>query len=217
MNQLRSAPTRIPNTLNSLTELVRRSMLQWSHSGDDPTGNFKRSEMSSQMQALKTRLGTIADLDGAAELASWDQQTKKPPNGSQARADVLGTLASLRHEAFTDDQTARLLGSAAAGPDGGASPPDPDSDDARLIEVTRRRWEKSRRVPSELEAEIARASSEGQEAWVAARAASDFKGFAPYLERILELTRRYVDCHVGHDRFDSAYDVLIDDSEPGIR
>jgi carboxypeptidase Taq len=192
-------------------------MLQWSHSGDDPTGNFKRSAMSSQMQALKTRLGTIADLDGAAELASWDQQTKMPPNGSQARADVLGTLASLRHEAFTDDQTGRLLESAAAELDGGASPRDPDSDDARLIEVTRRRWEKSRRVPAELEAEIARASSEGQEAWVAARAASDFKGFAPYLERILELTRRYVDCHVGHDRFDSAYDVLIDDYEPGIR
>src|ERR1700722_7717570 len=168
MNQLRSAPTRIPNTLNSLTELVRRSMLQWSHSGDDPTGNFKRSAMSSQMQALKTRLGTIADLDGAAELASWDQQTKMPPNGSQARADVLGTLASLRHEAFTDDQTGRLLESAAAELDGGASPPDPDSDDARLIEVTRRRWEKSRRVPAELEAEIARASSEGQEAGVAA-------------------------------------------------
>ena len=67
-----------------------------------------------------------------------------------------------------------------------------------------------------MQAEIARASSEGQEAWVVARAASDFKSFAPYLERILELTRRYVDCHVGHDRFDCAYDVLIDDYEPGI-
>ena len=71
-------------------------------------------------------------------------------------------------------------------------------------------------MPTELEAEIARASSEGQEAWVAARAASDFKSFAPYLERILELTRRYVDCHLGHDHFNCAYDVLIDDYEPGI-
>ena len=172
--------------------------------------------MSSQMQALKTRLGTVSDLDGAAELAGWDQQTKMPPNGGQARADVLATLASLRHETFTDDETGRLLESAAAELNGGARR-DPDSDDARLIEVTRRRWEKSRRVPTELEAEIARASSEGQEAWVAARAASDFKSFAPYLERILELTRRYVDCHLGHDRFDCAYDVLIDDYEPGIR
>ena len=171
--------------------------------------------MSSQMQALKTRLGTVSDLDGATELAAWDQQTKMPPNGGQARAEVLGTLAALRHQMFTDDETGRLLESAAAELDGGGER-DPDSDDARLIEVTRRRWEKSRRVPTELEAEMARASSEGQEAWVAARSASDFKSFAPYLERTFELTRRYVDCHLGHDGFTSAYDVLIDDYEPGI-
>jgi len=61
--------------------------------------------MSSQMQALKTRLETIADLAGASELAAWDQQTKMPPNGGKARAEMLGTLASLRHEAFTDDET----------------------------------------------------------------------------------------------------------------
>jgi carboxypeptidase Taq len=177
--------------------------------------------MRSQMQVLKTRLGTVSDLDGAAELAGWDQQTKMPPNGGQARADVLATLASLRHATFTDDETGRLLESAAAELDGGGgrdlNPRDPDSDDARLIEVTRRRWEKSRRVPTELEAELARASSEGQEAWVAARAASDFKSFAPYLQRILELTRRYVDCQLGHDHFECAYDVLIDDYEPGIK
>jgi carboxypeptidase Taq len=172
--------------------------------------------MSSQMQALRNRLGTVSDLDGAAELAAWDQQTKMPRNGGPARADMLATLASLRHATFTADETGRLLESAAAELSR-AGAPDPDSDDVRLVEVTRRRWEKSRRVPTELEAEIARASSEGQAAWVAARAASDFKSFAPYLERTLELTRRYVDCHLGHDEFGCAYDVLIDDFEPGIR
>src|ERR1700690_3617414 len=127
MNQLRAAPTRVPNTLNSLTELVRRSRLQWSQSGGDPIGNFQGSQMSSQMQALKTRLGTIADLDGAAELAGWDQQTKMPPNGGQARADVLGTLASLRHATFTDEETGRLLESASAELDGAVGGRDPDS------------------------------------------------------------------------------------------
>src|ERR1700742_4311527 len=169
--------------------------------------------MSEQMQALKSRLGTLADLDGATELAVWDQQCKMPPNGGQARAEVLSTLASLRHEMFTEDQTGRLLDAAGADLDG----PEPDSDEARLIKVTRRRWEKSKRVPTELEGELARASSEGQEAWVGARAASDFQAFAPYLERILELTRRYVDCHLGHDGYACAYDVLLDDYEPGMR
>ena len=172
--------------------------------------------MTSQMQALKARLGTVADLDGATELGFWDQQTKMPPNGAPARADVLATLAALRHETFTADETGHLLDAAAAELDGTGTG-DPDSDDARLVQLTRRRWEKSRRVPTELQAELARASSEGQEVWVAARAASDFQSFAPYLERILGLTRRYVDCHLGHDGFDCAYDVLIDDYEPGIK
>jgi carboxypeptidase Taq len=169
--------------------------------------------MSEQIQALKSRLGTLADLDGATELAVWDQQCKMPSDGGRARADVLSTLASLRHELFTDDEIGRLLdGAGAELADAG-----PDGDDARLIKVTRRRWEKSKRVPTELEGELARVSSEGQEAWVAARAASDFKSFAPYLERILELTRRYVDCHLDHDGYECAYDVLIDDYEPGIK
>ena len=169
--------------------------------------------MSEQMQALKSRLGTLADLDGATELAVWDQQCKMPPDGGPARADVLSTLAALRHEMFTADETGRLLDGASVEREGA----DPDSDDVRLIAVTRRRWEKSRRVPTALEADLARASSEGQEAWVGARATSDFQRFAPYLERILELTRRYVDCHLGHDGYECAYDVLIDDYEPGIK
>ena len=44
-----------------------------------------------------------------------------------------------------------------------------------------------------------------------AREQSDFAAFAPYLERNLELARRYVDCF---DDFDCAYDVLLDDYEP---
>src|ERR1700685_3821820 len=108
--------------------------------------------MSSQMKAWKTRRATISDLDGASELAGWDQQTKMPPNGGQARAEMLGTLASLRHEAFTDDETGRLRWGAPAELDGAdVGGRDPDSADVRLIEVTRRRWEKSRRVPTELE------------------------------------------------------------------
>ena len=46
--------------------------------------------MSAHTQALKIRLGTLADLDGASELAAWDQQTKMPPEGGEARAAVLG-------------------------------------------------------------------------------------------------------------------------------
>ena len=41
-------------------------------------------------------------------------------------------------------------------------------DDARIVSVTRRRFEKAVRVPTELAGDMARAASVAQEAWVAA-------------------------------------------------
>ena len=68
---------------------------------------------------------------------------------------------------FVDDETGRLLEGAAAELNGA----DPDGDDARLIALVRRQWDKARRVPTELAAEMARAASVGQEAWIVAREA----------------------------------------------
>jgi carboxypeptidase Taq len=111
---------------------------------------------------------------------------------------------------FTSKQTGELLESARATLHG----VDPADDDTALVTVTTRRWEKARRVPIDLAANRAKAASIGQEAWREARDRSDFNAFVPYLERNLELTRRYVECF---DDFDCAYDVLLDDYEPSIR
>src|ERR1700759_1153606 len=133
-----------------------------------------------------------------------------PPRGGQTRAESLATLQRIRHEKFVSDEVGRLLDAADAEINGQG----PDSDDAALIRVTRRRWEEARRVPSQLAAELARASSVGQKEWVAARANSDYASFIPNLERNYELARRYVDCF---DGYECAYDVLLDDYEPGMK
>jgi carboxypeptidase Taq len=168
--------------------------------------------MSGQLHALKERLGRLSDLGSAMALGSWDQQTKMPPHGSEARASMMGSLAGLTHELFTEAETGRLIEGAAAEVDGS----DPDSDDVRLVAVTRRQWEKAVRVPTELATELAHAASTGQEAWVGCRANSDFAGFVPHLERNVELTRRYVECHLDHGDYAEAYDVLLDDYEPAM-
>ena len=53
----------------------------------------------------------------------------------------------------------------------------------------------------------------GQSAWFEARAESDFSRFLPFLERNIELKRRYVDCF---EPSDEPYDILLDDYEPGM-
>ena len=138
-------------------------------------------------------MGQLADLGHAAALAHWDQQTMMPPAAARPAPRRWRRWRGSSHELFVDDETGRLLDGAASELNGA----DPDSDDARLIRLTRRHWDKARRVPTELAAEQARAASVGQEAWVAARASSDFAGFAPFLQHNIELARRYVECHRG--------------------
>ena len=168
------------------------------------------TEMPHDVSRLRKRLAEITDVRNAAYLLEWDQQTMMPPGGAPARAEALGTLEGIHHELFVAAETGRLLDQAGVECSGG----DPDSDDARLVRVTRRRWEKARRVPIELAAEIARAGSVGTQAWIEARSNSDYAAFAPYLEHNIELARRYVDCF---DGYECAYDVLLDDFDPGMK
>jgi carboxypeptidase Taq len=166
--------------------------------------------MTEDVKHLRGHLAEIEDLRNAAQVLGWDQQTMMPRRGAPARAEALATLERISHEMFTSGETGHLLEAAAKNLNGSA----PDSDDALLISVVRRRWEKARRVPSELAADLARASSIGQEAWIDARQRSDFSAFAPYLKRNLELARDYVSCF---EEFECAYDALLDDFDPGMR
>jgi carboxypeptidase Taq len=166
--------------------------------------------MADPLEQLRERMAALADMRNVSQLLDWDQQTMMPPRGAPARAETAATVQRLSHEMFVSDQTGRLLDAAGAHLNGAP----PDSDDASLVRVTRRQWEKARRVPSELAANLARAASVGHAAWVTAREDSDFAGFVPYLERNVELARRYIDCF---DEFDCAYDALLDDYEPAGR
>ena len=160
--------------------------------------------------AFRERLAALSDLRNVAQLLDWDQQTMMPPRGAPARAETAATIQRLSHEMLISDQTGHLLEAAESRLDGSH----PDSDEASLVRVVKRRWEKARRVPTELAADLARASSVGQQAWIVARRESDFAGFVPYLEHNFELTRRYIDCF---DDLDCAYDAVLDDFEPGAR
>ncbi len=164
--------------------------------------------MRRAFEELKGHLAQVYDLGRAARLLSWDQQTMMPSGGAAARAEALATLGRLAHERFTSNEVGELLDRLRPYEESLPS----DSDEASLIRVVRRDWTKARKVPAELRADIIRAASTGQQAWLQARAASDFPAFLPYLERNVELKRRYVECF---EPAGEAYDVLLDDYEEG--
>ncbi|MDX6514375.1 MAG: carboxypeptidase Taq [Gaiellaceae bacterium] len=159
---------------------------------------------------LRERLAEISDLAVVSELLGWDQQTMMPPRGSEVRAEQLATLGKILHEKSIDDGLGRLYEQLRPYEES----LEPDSFEASLIRVGRRDWEKARRVPSELEEELARTCSISEHAWVDARARSDFYSFLPHLEKVVELKRRYVECFPD---VEEPYDALLDDFEPGMK
>ena len=101
--------------------------------------------VSSPLDELRVRLAEGADLRRAAGVLGWDQRVTMPPRGTDARAEQLATLGRIAHERFVDDEVGRLLD---AGEPLVESLPY-DSDDRSLVRVTRRDWEKARRVPTD--------------------------------------------------------------------
>ena len=163
-----------------------------------------------ELAALRARLAEIADLQSVAQLLSWDQHTMMPPAGGEVRADRSAALDRVLHERLIAPELGRLLDALEPWTAG----EDPDSDDVRLVRWARRDHEKAVRVPADLSAELTRAASLGQRAWLEARQNSDFSRFRDALEHHLELRHRYIACFEG---FDHPYDVLLDDFEPGMR
>jgi carboxypeptidase Taq len=157
------------------------------------------------LDALRARLSELADLDAAASVLAWDQRTMMPAAGAATRASQMATLERLSHERFTSDDVGAWLEDADPGDDPIA---------ADLIRVARRDYDKARRVPSDLAADLARASIDGEQAWLTARAKADFSLLAPHLRRQLELRGEYVACF---PEVSEPYDALLDDYEPGMR
>jgi carboxypeptidase Taq len=161
------------------------------------------------MLRLRERMAELSDLGAIQMLLDWDQMVMMPADGAGARAQQLGALARLRHERATAAEIGRWLVEldTARG--------ELDEIDRDIVRLARRDWERARRVPDELAAELAQASAAGQESWQKAREADDFAAFAPALSRNVELARAYAQA-VAQDG-ESLYEALLADYDYGLR
>src|SRR5512145_3174711 len=113
--------------------------------------------MSEKLEQLKERLGEVADIGRAASVLGWDQQVNMPPGGNEARGQQLATLSKIAQEKFIADEVGQLIDDLKQEFAGD------DSDDAALIRVTARNYDKSKRVPPEFIQEQAIVSSKAFE------------------------------------------------------
>jgi len=113
--------------------------------------------MNETFRELKRRLAEVHDLRMAGRLLEWDQLVMMPPAGGEPRAEALATIERTAHEAFSNARIGAMLEELRPYEESLAQ----DTDEASLIRVARRDWEKASRVPAELAAEMTRVASAG--------------------------------------------------------
>jgi carboxypeptidase Taq len=166
--------------------------------------------MEAKYQELKRRLIEVDNLNSAYALLYWDQSTYMPSGGAAARARQTATLSRLAHEQFTDPAIGRLLDDLRPYEESMGY----DSDEASLIRVARRKFERAVRVPADFVADMTSHQAESYQVWAAARPANDFARVLPYLEKTLDLSRRYAQFFPGYEHI---ADPLIDVADHGMK
>lgn len=160
--------------------------------------------------SFEAEIAKINDILCAVNLLTWDARTMMPPGGVEARGQQIATLVGLARDLATGDELARTIDDARSELTG------VPADDLRLLAVEQAAAAISTlsRIPASLVSAAATLKTQAQAAWTKARAANDFAGFAPTLERTMDIQRAISEA-LGYG--EHPYDALVATYEPGMR
>lgn len=166
--------------------------------------------MKEKLERLTKLLNEIHDISAANAVLEWDQQVNMPRGAAENRGEQMATLSKIVHLKSTSDEMGKLLDELTEEAKG----LDPNSDEARLIKVSKRHYDKNTKVSGEWVAAFSKETAVAQSIWEEARANDDFELFRPHLEKLVDLRKEYAEFFKPYDH---VYDPLLDDFEPGMK
>ncbi len=161
-------------------------------------------------EALLERIRDAHLLGSTEAILTWDQETMMPPGGVELRSRQVAILARLQHQLSTHPAVGELIAQCESDKSFIGS----HSIESANVREIRRDYDRAVKLPERLMSEFAEVSSKGQHEWAAARKASDFKRFLPWLEKLVKLNREKASC-LGVPSGGEAWDALADTFEPG--
>lgn len=146
-----------------------------------------------------------ADLNNAAAVLGWDQETYMPPKGYAFRGRQLATLATEAHKISTGEEYGQVLQELSA-------KVDLTDVQVRNVQLSFEDYEKASKLPASFVDEVTQASSSCLNAWMNARKQNDYALYGPELDKMIALKKQQAQLYgfVQHP-----YDALMDDYEKG--
>jgi len=154
----------------------------------------------------KTRV--IWALNHASSLMDWDLRVNMPKDGFIERSIARSEISALMRVLTLDEKLIRLVERAEDEID------ELNDYERGLIRVLKRKIRIAKALPLELVREYNRIVSEAGIRWEEAKDRDNYDLFKPYLNRIVELSRRIADC-LGYE--EHPYDALLDLKDEGFR
>jgi carboxypeptidase Taq len=145
-------------------------------------------------------------LNHAQSLMGWDSETYMPEEGIKGRVAARAEIAQLIQRFMLDEKFVKLIERA-------EEEKDLTDVERGIIRTLKRDLKFYQRVPPEVVRELAKVTSEAFVAWREAKEKAKFNIFAPYLEKIVELTRVVAE-KLGYE--EHPYDALLDLYEEGL-
>jgi carboxypeptidase Taq len=145
----------------------------------------------------------------AIQLMYWDMRTGAPKKGIEQRSEVIGILSQEVFKMSTSEEMAAYIAKLS-----------PNDVQAQLSEVARytlaeckKEYERNKKIPAEEYKEYVVLQSKAESVWEEAKATSDFAMFRPYLEKLVEYNKKFIE-YWGYNG--NPYNTLLDLYEPGV-
>ncbi|WNS73971.1 carboxypeptidase M32 [Bacillus sp. DTU_2020_1000418_1_SI_GHA_SEK_038] len=148
----------------------------------------------------------IEAYNEALSLIYWDLRTGAPKQGVEQRSEVIGMLSSDVFNMSTSEEMAAYI--------------EKLSGENRLSDIMKetlaqckKEYDRNKKIPASEYKEFVILQAKAEGIWEEAKAKSDFGMFEPYLEKLVAVTKRFIN-YWGYEG--NKYNTLLDMYEPGI-
>lgn len=137
----------------------------------------------------------------------WDLETEAPKNSIKTTSEVLGFFSEKVYETINNDELDNCLDYL------NKNYSQLDEINKRIVYLTTKEKNKLSKIPKQEYVEYNKILSQAQNIWVEARQSNNFEIFEPFLEKILDYQKKYIQ-RIGYS--EHPYDVLLDEYEEGM-
>ena len=164
--------------------------------------NEKLKELEKEFLDFVKKMSAYNEALG---LIYWDLRTGAPKKGVDQRSEVIGMLSSEVFKMSTSEEMAAYIANLSGGEISGNT--------KKILEECKKQYDRNRKIPAEEFRKYVVLQSKAESVWEEARAKSDFEMFRPYLEKLVEMNKRFIR-YWGYEG--NKYNTLLDIYEPGV-